>query len=68
MKVKKIFSEEQIERRAKDGLKPVSMKKIEFLKIPCEKGYNKIVVFRHGKKIFDESVYLSSGQVRRIRL
>ena len=68
VKVKKIFTEEQIERRIKEGLKPVFMKKIEFLKIPCEKGYNQIVVFRHGKKIYDESIYLSSGQVRRIRL
>ena len=43
------------------------MKKIEFLKVPCEKGYM-IVIYRHDKKIFDEKIYLSTGQTRRIRL
>lgn len=68
IKVKKVFTKKQIEKRKRDGLSPEYMKKIEFLKIPCEKGYNEIVVYRHDKKIFEEKIYLSSGQIRRIRL
>ena len=68
VKVKKVYTKKQIEKRIKDGLSPEYMKKIEFLKVPCEKGYNEIVIYRHDKKIFDEKIFLSTGQTRRIRL